>query len=277
MFTPTCTSYITAYLREAHLARGALYLGLGALTLQSLAQLFSRQNPNRMELLHLSVLPFTVGITRAFAQLKPEDRAAWQAVDLPQGLRDAAIGAALGSAALLGILGIARSQSWVSAPAWGWHTENKRRVAASMALITAGQLAVAWNEELVFRGYGSTTLRKALPEPVAEALLIALFALAHPINPRTLAGEAALGLVLVELRRHSSHIWMSLGFHWAWNVLQSAVFGPVEKRPSLRPLYTHGPPAWIGRPGYTDPGILTILVCLSLAVALHALPAAQTE
>jgi membrane protease YdiL (CAAX protease family) len=265
------------YLREAHLLRGAVYLGLGALTLQSFAPFFPRRKPYGMELLHLSVLPFTLAVTRAFAELRPEDRAAWKTVELRQGVRDAAVGAALGATSLLGILSIALAQGWLSAPDWGWRTEGTRRVATSIALITVGQLAVAWNEELVFRGYGSTTLRKVLPEAVAEGLLVALFALAHPINPRTLIGEAALGLVLVELRRRSAHIWMPLGFHWGWNVLQSAVFGPAERRPSLRPLYVHGPPLWIGHPGYPDPGVLTILVCLGLAAVLHALPSRQAE
>lgn len=129
---------------------------------------------------------------------------------------------------------------------------------------------MALNEELVFRGYGYTTLRLAMPAAAAGAITTALFALAHPLTPRTLAGETALGLALLALRARSDGIWMPVGYHWAWNTLQTAVLGAVEGSPSLRPLRTHGPPVWVGRPGYPDPGLLSAAVSLVVALAVAA-------
>ena len=256
------------YLRDAHLARGGAYLGLAALVMQGFSSLIPRSPHHDLERVHLVVLPITLGVTRGFAELRAEDRAHWQDIPVRSGLRKFAQGAGIGSAALLITLGVARSQGWLSAPKWGFEDTRPMQLAGSMAASAVGHLAVAWNEELVFRGYGHTTLALALPRPVADALLIALFALAHPWKPRTLVGEAALGLTLLALRDHHDDIWMPVGYHWAWNTLQTAVFGPSDGAPSLRPLAVHGPPEWVGRPGHAEPGYLSTLASLTVALAV---------
>jgi membrane protease YdiL (CAAX protease family) len=261
-----------AYLRRNHGARAGAYFGLAAVTLQTFAQLMPRTRYFARERVHLAVLPVTLTVTRGFAQLRPEDRAEWQQVDVARGLQQAAQGAGLGAAALLATLGIAHAQGWLSAPDWGQPTAEGLTPGASAAMFAVCHLAVALNEELVFRGYGYTTLKLALPEPFPSAIATALFALAHPINPRTLIGEAALGLALLALRQRSGSIWMPFGFHWASNVLQSAVFGPADGAPSLRPLQLHGPAFWIGRPGHPDPGLIATLVSLALAIGVWAWP-----
>lgn len=257
-----------SYLRDAHLARGGTYLGLAALTMQAFASLVPRSPHHDLERLHLAVLPITLGVTRGFAELRAEDRAHWQAVPVCSGLRKFAQGAGVGAGTLLMTLGVARAQGWLSAPTWGVQDAGPARLAGSMAMATIGHLAVAWNEELVFRGYGYTTLALALPKPAADALLVALFALAHPVKPRTLVGEAALGLTLLALRDHHGDIWMPVGYHWAWNTLQTAVFGPSDGPPSLRPVVVHGPPEWVGRPGHPEPGYLSTLASLVVAIGV---------
>jgi membrane protease YdiL (CAAX protease family) len=256
------------YLHDAHLARGGAYLGLAAITMQAFTSLLPRSTYYDLERVHLAVLPITLGVTRAFAELRAEDRAHWQAVPVRSGLAKFAQGAGIGAGALLITLGIARSQGWLSAPKWGFEDTHPMHVAGSMAVSTLGHLAVAWNEELVFRGYGHRTLALALPRPLADTLLIALFALAHPLKPRTLVGEAALGLALLALRHHYDDIWMPVGYHWAWNTLQTAAFGPSDGAPSLRPLVVHGPPEWVGRPGHPEPGYLSTLASLAVAIGI---------
>lgn len=258
----------TAYLRENHLARGGAYLGVAALTMQSFSFFVPRAAQYDLERIQLAVLPITLGVTRSFAALRAEDLAAWQAVPVRSGLRKFAQGAGLGAGVLLATLGIARSQSWLSAPKWGAQDSSPARVAGSMAVLAIGHLAIAWNEELVFRGYSHTTLALALGRPLADGVLVALFALFHPLKPRTLVGEAALGLALLALRDRHGDIWMPVGYHWAWNALQTAVFGPADGPPSLRPLVVHGPAEWVGRPGHPEPGYLSTLVSLAVAVGV---------
>lgn len=261
---------IGAALREHHLIRGVAYYGIGAAVLQTLAQYFPQREAYSGERLQLVTLPFTLAVTRAFADLRAEDRAAWETVDLAGGLPELAQGAALGAAMLLTTLGIARAQGWVSAPAWGWTIHTPGALAQSLVMMTGGHLAVALNEELVFRGYGYTTLTRAMPPAAAAAITTALFAVAHPLTPRVLFGEAALGLALLAMRVRRGSIWMPVGYHWAWNALQGAVLGPDDGAPSLRPLRTHGPPLWIGRPGHPEPGLLSAAVSLSVALGVLA-------
>ena len=70
------------------------------------------------------------------------------------------------------------------------------------------------------------------------------------------------------LRLHSDALWLPIGYHWAWNVLQTAVFGPPGTAHSLRPLQVHGPERWVGRPGQLEPGLLSTLVHLVMALLL---------
>lgn len=41
------------------------------------------------------------------------------------------------------------------------------------------------------------------------------------------------GATLMLLRLHTDALWMPIGYHWAWNVLQTAVFGVPHSAPSL--------------------------------------------
>jgi membrane protease YdiL (CAAX protease family) len=263
------------HLRRSHLTRATAYFVVGGATMQGLGMVVPRARYFDLERIHLLVFPITLAVTRGFAQLRPEDQARWTLMEQTGSLGKALQGAGIGSAALLAMLGIARAQGWVSAPHWGEATDDGLTPAESAAILAVSHLAIAINEELVFRGYGYTTLSLALPEPLPSAIVTALFAMAHPIKLRTLVGEAALGLALLALRQRSGSIWMPVGFHWASNFLQSAVFGPPDGAPSLRPLQLHGPAFWLGRPGHPDPGLLATLTCLAVAAGIWLWPAAD--
>jgi membrane protease YdiL (CAAX protease family) len=137
-----------------------------------------------------------------------------------------------------------------------------------MAVRAITHAAFAWNEELVFRGYGYDVVRAAIGPVAASIVLTALFAAYHPWRVQVLLGEAALGLVLLALRVKSGDIWLPLGYHWAWNVIQTAILGPADGPPSLLPLRVTGPYSWMGRPGYPEPGLLMAGVNLLIAMAI---------
>lgn len=114
------------------------------------------------------------------------------------------------------------------------------------------------------------TLRQAWGEPAAVAVLVLLFAAFHRLTPQVFIGQAALGSALMALRLFSGGIWVPVGYHWAWNVIQTALLGAADSQPSLRPLEVHGPYAWLSRPGHPEPGLLSTLANLTVvgAVAL---------
>lgn len=259
---------VVAHLRSTALTRGALYLGTAVSLFYAIGRLHDRTHPQVLERFHLSLLPCTLAVTRAFAELRAEDRRAWTQLELRGGIRAFVIGAGLGGGALLTTLGIAAARGWVSAPAWGWKQTSAGELGAAVALALVGHAAVAWNEELVYRGYLFDTLSIVVSPAGSAAFVTALFALAHPIQPQTLVGEAALGSALLMLRIQSGGLWVPVGYHWAWNVLQTAVLGPADGPPSLRPLEIHGPHRWLGRPGYPEPGLLMALVNVVVALGV---------
>jgi uncharacterized protein len=139
-------------------------------------------------------------------------------------------------------------------------------VLRSVALLGVGHLAVAWNEEIVFRGYGFETMREALGQGKAVAVLIPGFALYHGLETQQLLGMLAGGTTLMLLRLHTDALWMPVGYHWAWNTLQTVVFGASESVPSIRSLHVHGPERWMGKPVAPEPGLLSTLVHLVMVL-----------
>jgi membrane protease YdiL (CAAX protease family) len=192
----------------------------------------------------------------------------WNRVPLRQGVGQALHGVGLGTAAFLAWLGIAKAKQWVSAPAWGWEQTSLNEVLHSVAGQAVGHLAVSWNEEMVFRGYGFETVREALGQGKALAVLIPGFALYHGLDLQQLLGMLAGGMTLMLLRLHTDALWMPVGYHWAWNVLQTAVFGASDAAPSILPLQVHGPERWMGKPGQPEPGLFSTLVHLAVTLLL---------
>jgi hypothetical protein len=86
------------------------------------------------------------------------------------------------------------------------------------------------------------------------------------MDPQHLLGMLAGGTTVMLLRLHSDALWLPVGYHWAWNVLQTAIFGAPDAAPSLRPLHVDGPERWMGRPGQPEPGLLSTLVHLVMAL-----------
>jgi membrane protease YdiL (CAAX protease family) len=255
-----------AYLRDSPRARSMAYFGAAALLVEVVAHLQDRTHPYALVREHLTVLPAGMALTYTFVRLHPEDRARWNRVPLRQGLGQALQGSGLGAGAFFAWLAIAAARGWVSAPVWGWEEISVGAVARSTALLGLGHLAVAWNEEMVFRGYGFEVLRAAVGQRAAIGILIPFFALYHGLEALRVLGTAVPGATLLLLRLHSDALWLPVGYHWSWNVCQTALFGSADAVPSLRPLTLHGPRRWVGRPSEAEPGLLSIFIHLTVAL-----------
>jgi membrane protease YdiL (CAAX protease family) len=210
--------------------------------------------------------PGVVAITDLFTRLRPEDRTVWTQRPTPTELSDLVLGVALGLGASTAVLGVGMARGWMSAPRWGWEEGlSPQTVLASVGLTAAQQATLVFNEEMIFRGYGFTTLREAFGLPTALTLSIALFARYHGPGWKRFVGLACAGLFLVLLRLRTGNLWLAAGFHWGWNVAQISLFGTEDSPPSLRPLRLHGPEAWVGRPGLPTPGWLHIVATFLMA------------
>jgi membrane protease YdiL (CAAX protease family) len=225
---------------------------------------FDLDDPLQVALIHPTIFPLGAAVTAAALAL--EGRSPKELLPTPDDRTQILLGFGAGTAARLAFLGLLRAAGWASAPRWGWEDAPLGRVLGSVALMTVEHLTVAWNEEQVFRGHGFETLQASIGTAGATAVLVPLFASAHPLRPLVFAGQSALGLLCTAQRLHTGSIWFGVGYHWAWNLVETAVFGPTDGLPSLRPLHTHGPDVWVGRPGHPEPGLLDGLLSFGLAV-----------
>jgi membrane protease YdiL (CAAX protease family) len=142
-------------------------------------------------------------------------------------LQDVLIGAALGAAiigtaaAAVGLLG---GVHWVRTPGIGFS-----------ALLSGAwlYLAVAWAEELLFRGYPFQRAVRGLSFPGAQATFALAFAVAHWSNPGmsgATRGWATLTIALAALLlglawRRTGSLALPIGLHLGWNWAQGPLLG----------------------------------------------------
>jgi membrane protease YdiL (CAAX protease family) len=254
---------LTNVLRQSPRVRSIVYFAGAVGLLEGIRPTVDFTRADAIPRLHLALFPFAMGWTTLISWLEGQPVST---VSLRQKLAQMLQGAALGSAAWLLVLGVLRRNDWVSIPCWGWELTSADSVARAVISLTIGHAAVACNEETLFRGYGFDTLRAALGTDGAATLLIPLFAVYHGTRPQVLAGMSIGGACFTLMRLTTGDIWLGLGYHWAWNVMQTAVYGPIDGLPSLRPIEVHGPPAWVGRPGQAEPGWVAILVSFGVTI-----------
>lgn len=254
-------------LRQSAKLRSLTYLGLAAGSAEMVNQLiYDPSDPNST--IHYTLFPITVALTYAFASVSPEDRAAWHRLPAREEWTQLGRGIILGGGAILGFLGLAIAGGWASAPRWGWETIGLQPVLSAIALTSVNNAVTVWNEETVFHGYGFDSLKKGFGLYAAIVMSTALFAIYHGLGVRRLLALSLLGLVFLLLRLETGSLWLPIGFHWGWNMVQHVVLGDPDGTPSIRPLLVHGPEAWIGRPGALQPGWFVIIYLLLLVALL---------
>lgn len=88
---------------------------------------------------------------------------------------------------------------------------------------------VAVGEELVFRGYLYFKLSEYLPRHPAMLAGAVLFTLVHMANPALhslgLLNIFLAGMLLGTVRLYRGGIWLAIGLHFGWNVMQGPILG----------------------------------------------------
>jgi len=262
---------VVALLRKSAVLRSTSYLASMVGVLATSSVVHRRYAAGTADHVHPIAFPGVVGITYLFARLRPADTVGWNRTPSRHDYAELAAGLTLGAAAISGILSIERALGWLSAPTWGWHNGIKPGTVIIVAVLTTAQeVPLIIDEELVFRGYGLDALRDAYGLPVAVVLSTLLYARYHGPGWRNLLGLSAFGLFLALLRLRTGSLWLPVGTHLAWNLMQTAVFGPAEGTPSLRPLRVHGPAQWVGTPSTVEWGWFGVLAATALAALAGA-------
>jgi uncharacterized protein len=141
-------------------------------------------------------------------------------------------------------------------------------------------LLVAIAEELVYRGYVLRNLMKSFNRWLALVISAILFTVVHLSNPgipvlgiiNILLGGLVLGIAFM----YSKNLWMPIGFHFSWNLVQGPLLGfPVSGFPFASLITMETDPA---RPSISGGGfgfegsvICTGLLILLSVVALSSM------
>jgi hypothetical protein len=140
-----------------------------------------------------------------------------------------------------------------------------------------GFLLVGVSEELIFRGYLQQTLARGLNYRWAALIMGVLFTLAHVSN----TGESPIGLIIVFVAGvvfsysiwRTGTMWWGIGFHAAWDWMQSFTFGVADSgHPAVDALMLSKPagPDWLSG-GSTGPegSVLTFAILAVVALIIH--------
>lgn len=123
-----------------------------------------------------------------------------------------------------------------------WNTEIISSLALSVLLF--GSVAVS--EELFSRGYVQGLVKHYFGPVAALFVSSLLFALLHSLNPGVFSSPLPVinlflaGLLLAVCRELSGSLWLPIGFHFTWNLLQGNVYGfPVSGMPLESVIVQH--------------------------------------
>lgn len=192
-------------------------------------------------------------------------------------IRDLAIGAGIG-AVMMGLLFIVSwLLGWAVIDSFAWSIDAPATVAANLIGFLLLYVLVAWNEELMSRGYHLQTIASGMNMLWAVILSSAVFGMMHLLNSNGswagAVGCTLAGVLLCFAYIRSGHLWLGIGLHTAWNFFEGVVFGfPVSGLNNYRliRIAIQGPQAWTGGAFGPEAGWLIVPVIALGAALIYA-------
>lgn len=146
-------------------------------------------------------------------------------------------------------------------------------------LIPAIAMAISSSvfEELLFRGVLFRSVETWLGSWAALAVSSLVFGLTHLINPQaTLEGALFIaveaGILLAAAVMLTRRLWLSIGFHLAWNYTQSAIFSGIvsgnDAAPGLIRSTVRGPQLLTGGEFGVESSVLALVLCTSTGLVM---------
>lgn len=132
-------------------------------------------------------------------------------------------------------------------------------------------------EELLFRGVLFRSVEQWFGSWAALVASSLVFGLSHLLNPQgTLEGALFIaveaGLLLAAAYMLTRRLWLSIGFHMAWNYTQSAIFSGIvsgnDAQQGLIRSTTNGPDWLTGGNFGVESSVLALLLCTSAGTVM---------
>ncbi|MBE0682872.1 MAG: CPBP family intramembrane metalloprotease [Anaerolineales bacterium] len=189
---------------------------------------------------------------------------------------DLLVGIAIPFILFLAIYVVEYSMGWLKFDAFAWESETPSIVISRTLSYFVWFIFVAWNEELVYRGYIMQSLASGLNLILGILISSIYFGIEHLSNPNSngmaVAGIFLAGLFLAYAYVRTGQLWLSIGLHLGWNFFESAIFGfPVSgyDRPGLLHIVVSGPELWTGGAFGPEAGFIMLPVTLLGAVLIY--------
>lgn len=221
----------------------------------------------------VAILLTTAVICRLF------NRSSLEALGLPrQRLGLVVSGLTLGTLLIILVFIVSVAMGWVSVTGFVWSQLSVSDVVTNLIGVTALQLAIATNEEVIFRGFILQRLTNSFGFITAALVSSLLFALVHVANPNASPWSALAlfvpGLLLAAQYRLTHALWMSIGFHFGWNMTEGLVGFPLSGVSgfSLLNISIHGPAEFIGGEFGPEGALLGVLASVLGFVILYFWP-----
>lgn len=154
---------------------------------------------------------------------------------------------------------------WLSFGSFAWTIEPVQNVVAQVLLFFLVFIVVAWNEELMSRGYHLQTLASGINLLWGLIISSAIFGILHLANPHatwiSALGILFAGLFLGYAYIRTRQLWLSIGMHLGWNFFEGVVFGfPVSGLDiyHLTHINVSGPELWTGGAFGPEAGLILL-------------------
>lgn len=137
-------------------------------------------------------------------------------------------------------------------------------------------------EELLFRGVLFFSIEKWCGSWAALVVSSLVFGLTHLINPQgTVEGALFIaveaGILLAAAFMLTRRLWLSIGFHLAWNYTQSAIFSGIvsgnDAREGLIRSTMKGPDWLTGGSFGVESSVLALVVCTTTGIVMLVMAA----
>lgn len=163
---------------------------------------------------------------------------------------------------------------WLTFEGFAWEFDPMATVIQNTLLFFVAFIFVAWNEELLSRGYHLQTIASGLNLFWGVTISSAVFGLLHLGNPNatwiSAAGIFFAGVFLAYGYIRTRQLWLPIGLHLGWNFFEGVGFGFPVSGLDIYPLTrirVHGPELWTGGAFGPEAGLI-VLPSLLLGAAL---------